>query len=104
MDTQRWERLPLWAQSELQRLQHNTEALERKIEGFTTAEKTNTVLIDLMDERGLPDNSLIRFKLDTGGQVDVRTTGRFVDIHGSRAVSIFPRDANVIRIELEGRE
>lgn len=68
-------KLPRWAQ---QRIKSLTAEVERQQEllSVTPPEATNVVVADHMDERGLPQNARIRFRL---GRVQVEVGHQFKD-------------------------
>lgn len=95
------EKLPKWAQSELNRLQGLTQTLEQRLSEFNGESETNTYLIEGLDKKPLMNNAHIEF---TTGQnnlnkvcVYVRRDG-MIDINSDSRLGhtlvVLPRAAN----------
>ena len=98
---EQFEKLPKWAQSELQRLQKLAKTLSKSLSEFNGESETNTYLIDGLEEKPLVNNAVIQFctgpnKLNRvtirvlhDGAIDVNSDSRI-----SQELAILPRAAN----------
>ncbi len=94
-------KLPKWAQSEIIRLEKDTDSLQRRVSEFLGVSGSNTYLVDGMDKKPLQNNAHIEFMVGENqvnrvavhvsldGVIDVNTDSRI----GQHAC-ILPRAAN----------
>jgi hypothetical protein len=102
---EQFDKLPKWAQSEINKLKDYTQSLEQRIRQETGESETNTHLVQFMDRHPMARNSQIEFGLDdNNGSVEVRvdTSGEFIILYGDsrrgKDMVIQPRSGNMFHI------
>jgi len=97
MSEERFNKLPKWAQIEIQKLTSDLASANEKINALFYNGKTNTVIISGLDEMPLPNNSNIRFSWGKT-HIDARIVDEELRIYGQSAIHIQPRATNTCYI------
>lgn len=96
------DKLPTWAKNKISLLQSNIDTLKLKLNQVNGISETNTVILDFLEERPLPNNSIVRFKVDMHNTITVRVESDTININadsrnGKRFI-LAPRAANSINL------
>lgn len=98
---EQFDKLPKWAQSELNQLNNSVKILKSKLDVFEGKVETNTSIRDGLNRSFLPNNTVVDFKtgknllntvsvyVRSNGQIDINTDSRL-----SEDMVILPRAAN----------
>jgi hypothetical protein len=102
---EQFDRLPKWAQSEINKLKNYTQSLEQRISQETGESETNTHLLVMREKYPMAKNSQIEFTLnDNNGSVEVRVdrSGEYIILQGDsrrgKDMVIQPRSGNMFHI------
>lgn len=100
MEKEKFDKLPKWAQYEITRLTRNLEIAKLELDTINGKGETNVYIVEGLNDRPLPNESLIRFVTKLG-RFDVTVnydTG--IDIQamakGSRHMAVLPRASNKV--------
>ena len=102
---QQFEKLPKWAQYEINRLKNYTQSIEQQIRQEQGQEDTNTFVVAILDKLPMAKNAQIQFHTpDNNGYVEVRVNSKgVIDIHGDsrmgKTMVIMPRASNSFYID-----
>lgn len=85
---EQFNKLPRWAQNEINRLEHNIIHLVKKNDEIYGEVSTNVFVQDLMEEPTLPKNSIVNFYADENNQnrVTVSIKNGKLQINGDSAI------------------
>ena len=89
---------------EIKRLKADLGYTKQKLNEMFGNEKTNTSYITLLDEKNLPNNSHIKFKIIENPRIETITAyvhNDCLELYGSARINIMPRASNSIYIYLK---
>jgi hypothetical protein len=102
---EQFDKLPKWAQSEINKLKNYTQSLEQRIMQETGEAETNTYLRVFLEKHPMAKGSQVEFNLnDNNGSVEVRVdrSGEFIilyaDSRRGKDMVIKPRSGNMFHI------
>jgi hypothetical protein len=99
--------LPRWARQRIERLTGEVEHWKAKALSASSPDKTNITINDGLDERGLPPDSRVRFRLArTAIEVGLRpaSTGPVLEVRSlDGSLAVFPQVSNVIYVKVNDR-
>ena len=98
-----FERLPKWAQLEIQVMKKRIAYLENQLAQVMGYKETNTFISEGLSSKPLPNNSVIEFAVDSNSKATVYVNGNVININtdsrnGKRMV-ILPIASNCFEIK-----
>lgn len=96
------EKLPKWAQQEINRLTNENESLKNKLASFNGEAETNTFIRSGRDKIPLPKNSRISFEIGLSS-FDIIIDGDLLNVHhsGDGKLVVMPCVSNVVNIAIK---
>lgn len=77
---EQFQKLPKWAQEEILRLKNNNQSLLKKIDELNGDSQTNTFLVEGLNQRPLPKNACVDFKI---GENNINTVSVYIRKNGT---------------------